>query len=322
MAAPDTATSQNLLSRSDQPFVLQPLLVERIWGTDDITPWYAGPAPSAPIGEIWLTAENCRAESGSAAGHSLADLTATEPPAFGDPRGDGFPLLIKLLFPREKLSVQVHPNDAEAQALGMPRGKTECWYVLTAEPGAQVAVGFQQPLSRDDVKKAILDGSLEDKLRMISVSAGDMVFVDAGTVHAIGPGMVVLETQQYSDTTYRLWDYGRPRELHVDAGSAVARTQTAAGLVAPQVRDGYTRLITSAYFAVDRFDLPSGTQVYLDASGKLQILIALDDGCDARSAAGHTLRLPRAKAVIMPATAEGYALEGTPGARVIRIVQP
>ena len=213
-----------------EPVTLAPILVERIWGVDSLAPWHIGGA-NASIGEIWLTAETCVAEVGAGKGHTLAELTAAAPVAFGDPRGEGFPLLIKLLFPREKLSVQVHPDNAQAQALGMPRGKTECWYVLEAQPGAEVAVGFREPLSTEQIAASIQDGSIEGKLRMLPVKAGDMVFVDAGTVHAIGPGMVVLETQQYSDTTYRLWDYGRPRELHVEAGMAVTRTDTKAGLV-------------------------------------------------------------------------------------------
>ncbi len=317
-----TASAHDLLTASAQPLVLEPVLVERIWGTDTLAPWYAGPAPQAPTGEIWLTAENCRVASGPAAGQTLAKVTASAPQAFGDVHHNGFPLLLKLLFPREKLSVQVHPNDAEAQLLGMPRGKTECWYVLSAEPGAQVAVGFRESLTPTDVKDAILDGTLESKLRMLPVQAGDMVYVDAGTVHAIGPGMVVLETQQYSDTTYRLWDYGRPRELHVEAGTEVAKTQTDAGLVAPQPRDGYTRLVESPYFAVDRLSSRPQADLDLGFPNKLQILIAIDDGCVLTAAGQPTHPLPRAKAVILPATETSYTLQSDADARIIRVLQP
>ncbi len=118
-----------------EPVVLVPILVERIWGAASLDPWHPGSKNDLPVGEIWLTAENCVAESGAAEGKTLADLTAATPEAFGDPRREGFPLLVKLLFPREKLSVQVHPDDAQARALGMPRGKTECWYILDAQPG-------------------------------------------------------------------------------------------------------------------------------------------------------------------------------------------
>lgn len=305
-----------------EPVTLVPVLVERIWGVDSLAPWHRGGA-NASIGEIWLTADTCVAEAGAAEGHSLGALTAAAPAAFGDPRGEGFPLLIKLLFPREKLSVQVHPNDAEAQALGMPRGKTECWYVLEAQPGAEVAVGFREPLTTGQIAASIQDGSIEGKLRMLPVKAGDMVFVDAGTVHAIGPGMVVLETQQYSDTTYRLWDYGRPRELHVEAGMAVTRTKTKAGLVSPEKHGNFTRLVSSEYFRVDRFELTGGEATALGEAGRLQILIALSSGCAALTEEGVAYPLAYGQAVVLPADDTAYELvsEGQ-AAEVIRILQP
>ena len=321
MPQPNSATS-SAPSSTLAPFALRPVLVERIWGTTDLKPWHDAAVSGGPVGEIWLTAENCEAAAGAEAGKTLKELTAASPEALGDRAHEGFPLLIKLLFPREKLSVQVHPNDEQAQALGMPRGKTECWYVLSAEAGAQVAVGFNEPLSTDEVKAAIADGSLESKLRMIPVKAGDMVFVDAGTVHAIGPGMVVLETQQYSDTTYRLWDYGRPRELHVDAGTAVTRTSTAAGLVEPEVMDGFTRLVTSAYFAVDRFDLSAGATQSLAAASHLQILISLAEDVVLTAGEQAPIALPRAQAVVVPAGESVWQLESRSSAAVIRVLQP
>ncbi len=305
-----------------EPLTLAPVLVERIWGVDSLAPWHGGGA-NASIGEIWLTADTCIAETGAAEGHSLAALTAAAPVAFGDPRGEGFPLLIKLLFPREKLSVQVHPDDAQAQALGMPRGKTECWYVLEAQPGAEVAVGFREPLSTAEIAASIQDGSIEGKLRMLPVKAGDMVYVDAGTVHAIGPGMVVLETQQYSDTTYRLWDYGRPRELHVEAGMAVTRTDTKAGLVSPEKHSHFTRLVSSAYFRVDRFELAGGDATALGETGGLQILIALSSGCAAITGEGVAYPLAYGQAVVLPAGDTAYELLCEEEfAQVIRVLQP
>ena len=320
-------TPTDLLSVSAEPGVaepiaLAPILVERIWGVPSLAPWHKGGSAEKPIGEIWLTAESCVVESGATAGKTLAELTAASPEAFGDRQHAGFPLLIKLLFPREKLSVQVHPNDMEAQALGMPRGKTECWYVLQAEPGAEVAVGFREPLSTAEVAAAIEEGTLESKLRMLPVKAGDMVFVDAGTVHAIGPGMVVLETQQYSDTTYRLWDYGRPRELHVQAGMAVTRTATQAGLAARVAMHGFTRLITSAYFAVDRFMLQADTKTILGEVGKLQILIAMQENCSIIAESGRVTRLPRGQAVVLPANDSLYHLKSGGPAEVVRVLQP
>ena len=322
MAMIDSAEKQTQTTATMQPFTLQPTLSERIWGTHDLSPWHPNPTSGNAIGEIWLTDESCKVASGPLAGSTLAHLTETSPELLGDPGHNGFPLLIKLLFPREKLSVQVHPNDAEAQALGMPRGKTECWYVVSAEPGAQLYLGFKEPISKQQMKEAIEDGTLESKLRTLTVKPGDMVFVDAGTIHAIGPGMVVLETQQYSDTTYRLWDYGRPRELHVDAGTAVTRSETAAGLVAPQPMDGFTRLIASQYFVVDRFVLGGAPATELGEAGKLQILIALDNGCSVQAAEGEAVPVQRAQALVLPSTATAYRLQGPADAQVVRILQP
>jgi mannose-6-phosphate isomerase len=300
------------------PITLAPIFQERIWGVDTLPAWYPQPAPGHPIGEAWLTAETCIAASGPLAGKSLAELASLHPEALANTSGVGFPLLIKTLFPREKLSVQVHPNDAEALALGQPRGKTECWYVLSADPGATVAVGFREPLTLDDIRSAIADKTLEDKLAYLPVKAGDLVYVDAGTVHAIGPGMVVLETQQYSDVTYRLYDYGRPRELHVDAGLAVSRTATAAGLIAPVAMQGFTRLVTSAYFTVDSFKL-SATPSPLGEPTKLQMLFALAEGATVATATTSTPLTP-GSVVLLPAEGIDYTLTGE--GEVIRIAQP
>jgi mannose-6-phosphate isomerase len=297
------------------PVALKPIFQERIWGVESLPAWYPPPALGHPIGEAWLTAETCVADSGPYAGKPLFELATLYPKALANVSGVGFPLLIKTLFPREKLSVQVHPNDAEALALGQPRGKTECWYVLSADPGATVAVGFREPLGIEGIRAAIADKTLEDKLAYIPVKAGDMVFVDAGTVHAIGPGMVVLETQQYSDITYRLYDYGRPRELHVDAGLAVSRTTSAAGLVAPIPMDGFTRLVASTYFTVDRFL----QHAPLGHAYQLQMLFALTQGSTVESAIGST-PLPPGCIVILPAEGIEYALGGE--GEVIRIAQP
>lgn len=317
-----TSSGPDVAHRDLGPLLLEPLLVERIWGVSDLAPWHPGPAPLKPIGEIWLTAEECRVAAGSGLGETLADRTAAQPGAFGDPGRNGFPLLIKLLFPREKLSVQVHPNDAQARAKGMPRGKTECWYILSAEPGAKVAVGFNEPLTQDEIQAAVADGTLEDKLRHIDVHAGDMIFVEAGTVHAIGPGMVVLETQQYSDITYRLWDYGRPRELHTEEGTGVTRTDGVAGLVKPEVREGFTRLVSCEYFAVDRFRLHRDLPVELASLAGLQILIALQEGVTLLTATGATLTLTPGKAAILPASDTACTLRATSDAEVIRVLQP
>jgi mannose-6-phosphate isomerase len=167
------------------------------------------------------------------------------------PSGDS-PLLIKVIFAREKLSVQVHPDDRLAQKYGQPRGKTECWYVLAAEAGAEVAAGLKAGVTLDAVKAGIEDGTLEESLKMLSVRAGDMIYVDAGTVHAIWPGSVLLETQQNCDLTYRMYDYGRGRELHIEKSLEATRLKTKAGKVMPRVLEDRTILVEGEYFCVER----------------------------------------------------------------------
>ena len=300
------------------PVSLRPIFSERVWGVETLPKWYAQPEAGKPVGEAWLTAQTCVVDVGQFAGVSLAEMTRRFPEAFAGGAGAEFPLLVKTLCPREKLSVQVHPNDAQAGALGLGRGKTECWYVLSAEPGAELALGFREGISHDEVRAAIADGTLEEKLNYLPVKAGDMVFVDAGTVHSIGPGMVILETQEYSDITYRLYDFGRPRELHVDAGLAVTRTSSSAGLVAPVVMEGFTRLVASDYFVVDRF-VAKDAGARLGLREKMQMLFALSEGASVESAAG-SVALDPWRVLVLPGEGVEYSLRGA--GEVIRIAQP
>jgi mannose-6-phosphate isomerase len=241
------------------PFRLEPVFVERIWGTADLRPWYdhCTKAGKTPVGEVWLTGDDCRVLTGVSTGKTLKDVFSEFPVAMLGPEAAGLmhgqsPLLLKVIFAREKLSVQVHPDDRLAQKYGEPRGKTECWYALAAEPGAEVAAGLLPGVTLDQVESGVADGTLEESLEVLPVSAGDMVFVDAGTVHAIWPGSVLLETQQNCDLTYRLYDYGRPRELHVAKALEAIRLETAAGKVAPLVLTDRTVLVDRDYFCVEK----------------------------------------------------------------------
>jgi mannose-6-phosphate isomerase len=292
------------------PFHLRPVFVGRTWGRQDLSPWYlpAAPAervaPEEPVGEAWLTGPDCKVADGIYARRALKDVAAVEPRALSTQENE-FPLLIKLLFPDAKLSVQVHPNDEEAQALGISRGKTECWYVLDAQPGATVACGLREGVTIDALRAAIADGTAESLLEHLPVQAGDMVFVDAGTVHAIGPGVTILETQQTSDTTYRLYDYGRPRELHLEHGLAVSKTSTRAGKVAPQpVMAGATagtRLIAEQYFTVDSFRLAIGDTVLMEPAAKAYCLTALRGDAEIAGEEGNVVMLPAGASAIVPA---------------------
>lgn len=243
------------------PFRIEPSFSERVWGYRDLRPWYDKVAESGePIGEAWLTGDQCVASSGAHAGKSLAALFGENPEALLGKvaAGSGSPLLIKVIFAREKLSVQVHPDDRMAQKYGDPRGKTECWYALHAEAGAQVACGLKPGVTLDGVKAGIEAGTLEASLNLLDIAAGDVVFVDAGTVHAIWPGSILLETQQNCDLTYRMYDYGRGRELHVAKSLEATRLTTRAGKVPARVLGDRTILIEGDYFRVERISVSGG----------------------------------------------------------------
>ncbi len=317
---------ENFGERSDseaapRPVVLRPWLSERIWGATKLPYFLEQPKPGYPVGEAWLTSVECTVEGENTV--TLADVTRRWPKAFGADDAGEFPLLMKFLFPHEWLSVQVHPDDAQAQKIGQPRGKNECWYVLSAEPDAKLALGFREEITREEMERAIHASTLESHLRYVPVKAGDMVYVEAGTIHAIGPGMVVLETQQYSDTTYRLYDYGRPRELHLQEGLAVTKSKTQAGRVAPEQHEGFTRLISTPYFVVDCFAGEGGRARQLELSGHMQILVALGEGALLRSSDGQSLTIPAGRAVVLPGR-QGveYALEGVGQPEVIRVFTP
>lgn len=175
---------------------LTPQQVEKPWGRTSI-PRIFGNTGGKRIGEIWFEHEGIAAD----------------------------PLLVKYIFTSEKLSVQVHPSDEQAHARGLPSGKSECWYILDAEPSATLGLGLKKEISAAELRAAALDGSIEQLMDWRHVTAGDFFFVPAGTVHAIGAGISLVEFQQNADVTYRLYDYGRPRELHLNDGIAVSRPE-------------------------------------------------------------------------------------------------
>jgi len=169
-------------------------LVEKPWGRTDV-PAVFGDIGGRRIGEIWYDSDG----------------------------PETLPILVKWLFTSEKLSIQVHPNDAQAQMRGMHSGKEECWYIVDADPGAVLGLGTKKPLSGDELQAASLSGEIEQLMDWKPVKAGDYFYIPAGTVHAIGAGITLVEVQQYADITYRLYDYGRPRELHLEDGVAVSQ---------------------------------------------------------------------------------------------------
>jgi len=307
------------------PFLMQPAFDPRPWGTLDLSAIYPNHKFNERIGEAWLTGDNCVVVNGPLAKRSLADLSQE----FGselvgtaarDPQR--FPLLLKFLFPEEKLSVQVHPDDETAQRFGEPWGKTECWYVAHAKPGSQIALGLKLGVTRSQFEQAIHEKRAEELINWINIYQGEMIYVAGGTVHTIGPGAVLLETQQQSDTTYRLYDYGRPRPLHLDRGLAAIKEQTAAGKVirpAPvSIHGGRSRqssMIAAPYFSVEMFELKEPQVFSTTASEEndssktsVQILVAVE-GCGVVEVQGRDpVTLAKGDAVVVPAAVQSFTV--------------
>ena len=296
------------------PLLMSPKFDPRPWGTLDLAPIYPNHKFNEKIGEAWLTGDNCVVSNGALARRTLAELSAEFAAELvgtsaRDPRR--FPLLLKFLFPEEKLSVQVHPDDATAQRFGEPWGKTECWYIAHARPGAQIALGLKAGVSRAELERAIHEKRAEELLNWVNVYQGEMIYVAGGTVHTLGPGAVIVETQQQSDTTYRLYDYGRPRPLHLERGIASVKEQVASGKLirpAPVALDGgknqQSAMIAAPCFTVDLFELKQPHDFSTrDESGKdsVQILVAVD-GCGIVEAAGRApVTVAKGDAVVIPA---------------------
>jgi len=303
------------------PFRLAPYFRTRIWGFHDLSPWFDYKTDGEPIGEVWLTGEMCTAETGPLKGQSLKEITAVHgEELLGRGRaGEEFPLLVKILFPKEKLSVQVHPDDALAQKYGEPRGKTECWYALDAQPGAEVALGIKPGVQPNEVRAAIEESRLEDLLVCVPVNKGDMIFVDAGTVHAVGPGAVLLETQQTSDLTYRMYDYGRPRELHLDKSIEAMRLATGAGKMTPKNVNGHSVLIDQKYFRVERWKerLPSAKNASEDV---VQLLFVAEGNVKVEGQSYEPFSLNRCQIAVIPAGAHDWSITTEAAAEVIRIL--
>lgn len=305
------------------PMLMQPAFDPRPWGTLDLSVIYPNHKFNERIGEAWLTGDNCLVANGPLAKRALADLsrefgselvgTAARDPLH-------FPLLMKFLFPEEKLSVQVHPDDEAAQSFGEPWGKTECWYVVHAKPGSQVALGLKPGVTHAQFEQAIHENRAEELLNWLNVYQGEMIYVAGGTVHTLGPGIVMVETQQQSDTTYRLYDYGRPRPLHLERGLLSVKERTPSGKVirpAPAAVNGgksrRSRMVAAPYFVVDLFELKEEQQFTTVESSdsdtqktSVQILTAIE-GCGIVEALGsEPVTLAKGDAVVVPAAVQTF----------------
>ena len=251
---------------------LETIIVEKPWGRTDI-PADFGDFDGRHIGEIW----------------------------FAHPAGDDAPIMVKFLFTSERLSIQVHPDDEAARAAGFQRGKEECWLVLDAQPGAELGIGLDRQSSRAELHAAALDGSIVDMVDWRPSQTDDFVYNRVGTIHAIGGGLTVVEVQQNVDCTYRLYDYGRPRELHLDEGLKVA---TPGPVHDPRdtVVDPYANrmLVSGPYFHLAHLAAPVDLALLGQAKGELTF-VPLSAGC---RVAGEAVALGEAVLLTDPSAIE------------------
>lgn len=304
------------------PLRVVPLAKERVWGGTRLM------APrDLPIGELWVAGPWIEVAEGRYAGRTLEDLAAelgAELVGSAAPVGAGprFPLLAKLLDPVAWLSVQVHPNDEVARAHAGPSavGKTEAWYVIEAEPAAELLVGARPSVRQADLREAMRRGAATiDLLERHVVEAGDAVLIPAGTLHAVGPGLLLYELQQPSDLTYRVADWGRPptRERPLHTGRALASVAPSSR---PRIRRGGApgRLVSCRSFTLDLLAAPAG----IDPGGRsLQVVTAVGQPLDLAGDA-WVERLEPLETLVVPATAGAFELWPTPGGRALVAALP
>jgi mannose-6-phosphate isomerase len=222
--------------------------VSKPWGVVDLQPWSGAGQHGRVVGEVW---------------YERPDGAAGVPS-----------LLLKLLFTSQPLSIQVHPDDVYAQSMGLSSGKTEAWYILSAAPGAKVALGLKQRLPPRQLREAIEDGSIARLVAWQAVAANDVVYVPAGTIHAIGAGVVIAEIQQRSDVTFRLFDFGRKREIHAESAIAVSDAGPAdVGAQSRRLTDERTLLVSNPHFAFERIDLPQNSSWCLQTDRETWLLV-------------------------------------------------
>ncbi|MFI5056573.1 MAG: type I phosphomannose isomerase catalytic subunit [Candidatus Acidiferrales bacterium] len=321
-----------------EPTRIEPIFSPRIWGARSLAPLFSEKTNLAePIGEAWLTGVDCRVATGPFAGKTLGEAWKEMPAEWRGTRlasTPRFPLLVKFIFPADKLSIQVHPDDAYAaaheQAAG-GRGKTEMWHAVSADSGSRVLIGLVQEANEETFLRAIETHTLEDLFLHWRVQPGDTFFVPAGTPHTIGPGMILCEVQEYSDLTYRVYDYGRvdargkPRELHIQKALNVIQFGRPRGGKTSQIRLPVQKLHRSLlaacrYFATERWKNFGTLETQSDAD-HFDLLVVLTgsgdftwDGGIAKYQSGHCW--------FVPASLGQFALHTKEPTKLLRIYVP
>jgi mannose-6-phosphate isomerase len=298
------------------PYIIEPKETAAIWGGDALVTHFGKPgSPDERLGESWECWDANRVKNGSLAGSTLGDLRAKlGSRLLGNLDAQRiFPILTKIIDARDWLSVQVHPNDAYAQRVEhQSNGKTECWYVLAAAPGAQLVLGWSRDMTREEYMRRVADGTLDDVLRRVDVHAGDTYYLPPGTLHAIGAGIVLFETQQASDLTYRIFDWnrvgsdGKPRELHVAKAADVLEYRVGTrGRIEP-LRYRYegferTALVSDPRFVVE-LAVATDEPASLATQDRPLILMALEKPL--QIAAGESVTLAPYETAVVPAEIE------------------
>ena len=316
------------------PLLMNPSLHTKPWGGRKLERILGKSLPTdEPYGESWELHDTATVANGPLAGQTLGDVLHEYGHdlvgAHNDP-SVGFPLLAKFLDASEWLSIQVHPDDEQARALeGEPRGKSEAWYILAAEPGSQLIMGVQPGTPPEALAQSIRNNTLERLLVYAKVNAGDVLPVSPGTIHALGPGLLIYEIQQSSDLTYRLYDWGRmgldgkPRPLHIEKSLAVARLDSlpeikhTAGNTLPIVD-----IVQSAYFTtlLHQMNPRNGMQITLETKGWQFHILTCIEGQITIDAGDTHLQVNTGQVALIPACLGSYKVSGT--ARVLRSFQP
>lgn len=306
-----------------EPIILEPVFKERIWGGTKLRDLFGYNIPNDRTGECWAVSAHPNGQSvvrdGALKGKTLGELWTNHPELFGKAadRSDVFPLLTKVLDASHDLSVQVHPDDAYAgKHENGELGKTECWYILDAEPGAEIIFGHNAK-TREELSQMIADGRWDDLLCRVSVKPGDFFYVPSGTIHALGAGIVVLETQQSSDTTYRVYDYdrtddsGNKRELHLDKAIAVTtvpHVKAETGERTESVDDAeVTTYVSNDFFSVQRVVLDGKVSFADQAHYRIYSVI---DGSGQLTLDDRTYDLRKGDHFIIPAHAGAFRFAG------------
>lgn len=308
----------------NEPIFLKPVFQERIWGGEKLHTKFGYSIPSDKTGECWGISAHSNGESyvknGPLQGSRLAGIWAENPELFGYPKEETFPLLVKILDAAEDLSVQVHPDDNEAQELehGEAYGKTECWYVLEAEEGAELVLGHHAQ-SKKELSEYMKMGAWDRLLHRVPIQKGDFFYVPSGTIHAIGKGTLILETQQSSDTTYRVYDYdrqnpdGSQRELHTEKSIYVTKTphentQPERKSIVQSNEAEVEQLVSSSFFSVLHLNVKGSFKPDFTSSYQL---VSVTEGNLEIQTAEKTVKAEKGDHFILPATLENSVFQGT-----------